>query len=135
MGIMEQTAEFMRIGKQLEEEPAANWLYPHVRVLRPKILTEEYREYMIAEDENDLVETCDGLADIIVVAAGTLFTYAGYRGGMKILDEVGRSNLSKFEIAESGEKVAILRGDGKILKGPHYFRPDIEGILRAENLL
>jgi len=42
-----------------------------------------------------------------------------------IFDEIQASNMSK--LGEDGQP--ILREDGKILKGPHYFKPDINKFL------
>ena len=43
----------------------------------------------------------------------------------KVFDEIHASNMSKAD--ENGK--AILREDGKILKGPGYFKPNIEKFL------
>ncbi|MFH9606883.1 hypothetical protein [Streptomyces sp. NPDC017448] len=45
-----------------------------------------------------------------------------------VFDAVHASNMSKLDPATSQ---AILREDGKVLKGPGYFEPDITRILRA----
>ncbi|MNR28640.1 hypothetical protein D3C85_1459710 [compost metagenome] len=42
-----------------------------------------------------------------------------------VLEEVQRSNLSK--LGEDGKP--IYREDGKVLKGPNFFTPDIEKVL------
>lgn len=97
-----------------------------VRVLRRSLLAEEYGEYVSAEVDGDLVEVCDGLADIIVVALGTLFAYVGRTVATEILDEVSRSNLSKVV-----DGVVLKRADGKILKPESFFAPDIKSILEA----
>ena len=43
----------------------------------------------------------------------------------EVFNEIQRSNMSK--LAENGEP--IYREDGKVLKGPNYFKPDIAKIL------
>jgi predicted HAD superfamily Cof-like phosphohydrolase len=45
----------------------------------------------------------------------------------EIFDEIQRSNMSK--LGENGEP--IYRKDGKVLKGPNYFKPDIAKILKS----
>ena len=42
-----------------------------------------------------------------------------------VLTEVQRSNMSK--LGEDGRP--IYRKDGKVLKGPRFFRPDVAGVL------
>ena len=45
--------------------------------------------------------------------------------GTTKFEEIQRSNMSK--LGENGEPV--YREDGKVLKGPNYFKPNIESIL------
>jgi predicted HAD superfamily Cof-like phosphohydrolase len=75
------------------------------------------------EDKCDLVEAADALGDLrYVVDGGNLvFGFPGER----VLAEIHSSNMSK--LGEDGKP--ILREDGKVLKGPHYFKPDIGKIL------
>ncbi len=44
-----------------------------------------------------------------------------------VFNEIQRSNMSK--LGEDGEP--IYREDGKVLKGPNYFKPNISDILEA----
>ena len=44
----------------------------------------------------------------------------------EVFDEIQRSNMSK--LGADGEP--IYREDGKVMKGPNYFKPDIAKILR-----
>lgn len=65
----------------------------------------------------------DGICDQLVTAAGT-----GYMLGMDVvggLNEVNRSNWSKFD--ENG--VAVFDQNGKIKKGPNFFRPNLDPFL------
>lgn len=94
-----------------------------IRHLREKLITEEYSELKDALHDHDLVEIADALADLTVVVYGTALAY-----GIPLDDvfaEVHRSNMSK--LGEDGKP--ILRDDGKVLKGPNFFKPDIERIL------
>ena len=43
----------------------------------------------------------------------------------EVFDEIQKSNLSK--LGENGKP--IYREDGKVMKGPNYFKPDIFKIL------
>lgn len=93
------------------------------RDMRINILKEEWEEYLQAEKESDIVEIADALADIIYIAIGTAVSYGIPMD--KIFNEVHASNMSKLD--ENGNP--IYREDGKILKGPNYFKPDIKGII------
>lgn len=96
------------------------------RVLRKNLLREEFDEYLAAEADNNLVEVADALGDMLYIIYGTAVSY-----GLpinEIFDEIHNSNLSKLD--ENG--LPIRRDDGKILKGPNYFRPDIASII-SEN--
>ena len=80
------------------------------RDMRINILREEWEEYLLAEEEDDMVEVADALADMIYIAIGTAVSY-----GIpidEIFNEVHASNMSKLD--EDGNP--IYREDGKILK-------------------
>ncbi len=102
---------------------------PDRRAMRRRILEEEFQEYLSAEDDNDLVEVADALADIIYVAFGTALEYGIPLG--EIIEEVHRSNMSK--LGEDGKP--IHREDGKVIKGPNFFRPDIPAILKKHGYI
>ena len=44
----------------------------------------------------------------------------------QVFDEIQRSNMSK--LGEDGNP--IYREDGKVMKGPNYFKPNFEEILK-----
>lgn len=95
----------------------------HERNLRTSLLKEEFLEYMVAENSHSLVDIADALADMMYIIYGTAVSY-----GIpidEIFEEVHRSNMSKLD--RYGKP--ILREDGKILKGPNYFKPRIREIL------
>ena len=73
----------------------------------------------------DPVEIADALGDGIYVKYG----HAIERGLPldDCLREIHRSNMSKLD--ENGNP--ILRDDGKILKGPNYSPPDLDGVIYA----
>jgi len=93
------------------------------RALRIALLQEEYREYIQAEKDNDLVEIADALADMLYIINGTCVSY-----GIpidEIFAEVHASNMSKLD--ENGK--VLRRDDGKVLKGPNFFKPKIKEIM------
>lgn len=74
----------------------------------------------------DTIETADALGDLIYVVYGM-----GLETGIDldaVLDEVQASNLSKL----GADGQPIYREDGKVLKGPGFFPPDIAGVLGLE---
>lgn len=98
-----------------------------LRKLRRKLLAEEMHEYLDGEDSNDFVEIADGLADVIVIAWGTLLAYFGEAVATEVAREVWSSNLSKVD----GSLGPIQRReDGKLLKPEGWTPPDIAGVLR-----
>lgn len=96
------------------------------RDLRKKLLQEEFDEYIKAEADNDLIEVADALGDMLYIIYGTAVSYGIPIN--EIFDEIHNSNLSK--LGENG--LPVRREDGKVLKGPNYFRPDISSII-SEN--
>lgn len=130
--------EFMTIAGQ----SFSNWgkdgsipdYYGSLRQLRTRLLAEEADEYFEGERDDDLVQIMDGLADVIVVAYGTMLSYVGPVAANRILWNVGQSNLSKFNETPEG-LVAVKREDGKVLKGDRYWEPEIESILRQEGFI
>jgi len=103
-----------------------NQMPSDLAAMRRNILVEEVREYNSASVDRDLVEIADALADIVYVAYGTALTY-----GIDldvVLAEVHRSNMSKLD----ADGKPIMREDGKVLKGPNYFKPNIRKALGLE---
>lgn len=93
------------------------------RDMRRSLIFEEVIEYIDAEDNDDIVEIADALADLVYVCIGACITY-----GIpfdEVFHEVQRSNMSKLD--ETGNP--IRREDGKILKGPNFTEPNIRSIL------
>ena len=73
---------------------------------------------------NDLKEVADALTDILYVTYG-----AGHAFGInldKCFDEVQQSNMSK--LSEDGKP--IYNEAGKVMKGPKYFKPDLNKFLK-----
>ena len=92
--------------------------------LRISLINEELEEFKEAIRNNDLKEAADALTDILYVTYG-----AGHAFGInldKCFDEVQRSNMSKLD--EDGKP--IYNDDGKVMKGPKYFKPDLGKFLK-----
>ena len=93
--------------------------------LRHKLMKEENDEYFAAANKGDLVEVADALGDMLYILCGTILEHGMEHKIEEVFDEIQRSNMSK--LSEDG--TPIYRDDGKILKGPNYFKPRIAEIL------
>jgi len=93
--------------------------------LRFNLMKEENEEYLEAANDNDLVEVADALGDMLYILCGTIIEHGLQHKIEEVFNEIQRSNMSK--LGEDGEP--IYREDGKVLKGPNYFKPDIKEIL------
>ena len=94
-----------------------------VKKLRISLIEEELEELKEAMGKEDIVGVADALTDILYVTYG-----AGAAFGIdldKCFEEVHSSNMSKLD--RDGRP--IYREDGKILKGPDYFEPNLEKIV------
>ena len=118
----EKVAGFMTSFKQdVETEPQ----WTSVSELRYNLIDEELKELRQALDEKNLVEVADALTDLLYVVYG-----AGHSFGInldKCFEEVHNSNMSK--LGEDGRP--IYREDGKVLKGPNYWHPNLKKILNV----
>ncbi|SNR17302.1 pyrophosphohydrolase domain-containing protein [Tenacibaculum jejuense] len=95
------------------------------KLLRFNLMKEENEEYLEAVQNNDLVETADALGDMLYILCGTIIEHGMQYKIEEVFNEIQRSNMSK--LGEDGKP--IYREDGKVLKGPNYFKPDIKAIL------
>jgi phosphoribosyl-ATP pyrophosphohydrolase len=93
--------------------------------LRFRLMEEENLEYLEAAKNNDIVEIADALGDILYILCGTILAHGLQHKIVEVFNEIQRSNMSKLDI--NGKPV--IREDGKILKGPNYFKPNIKNIL------
>lgn len=93
--------------------------------LRFNLMAEENQEYLEAANNNDLVEVADALGDMLYILCGTIIEHGMQDKIEEVFDEIQRSNMSKLD--ENGEP--IYRDDGKVMKGPNYFKPNISKIL------
>lgn len=93
--------------------------------LRFDLMEEENKEYLEAANNGDLVEIADALGDMLYILCGTIIEHGMQDKIDEVFEEIQRSNMSK--LGEDGEP--IYREDGKVLKGPNYFKPNIAKIL------
>jgi predicted HAD superfamily Cof-like phosphohydrolase len=94
--------------------------------LRFELMKEENEEYLEAVENNDIVEIADALGDMLYILCGTILEHGLQHKIEAVFDEIQRSNMSK--LGENGKP--IYREDGKVLKGPNYFKPNFETILQ-----
>ena len=90
--------------------------------LRHRLMHEENEEYLEACKNGDLVEIADALGDMMYILCGTILSHGLQDKIENIFEEIQRSNMSKL----GADGKPIYREDGKILKGPNYFKPDIK---------
>ena len=87
--------------------------------LRINLIEEELNEFKDAMSRKDLKEVADALTDILYVTYG-----AGHAFGINLDDcfeEVQKSNMSKL----GNDGKPIYNENGKVMKGPNYFKPDL----------
>ena len=71
-----------------------------------------------------MTEVADALTDILYVTYG-----AGHAFGIDLdecFDEVQKSNMSKLGV----DGKPIYNENGKVMKGPNYFKPDLNKFLK-----
>jgi len=111
-------------GLGVETSPTAN-LDMKKNLLRYELMREENEEYLEAANNNDLVEVADALGDMLYILCGTIIEHGMQDKIEEVFNEIQRSNMSK--LGANGKP--IYREDGKVLKGPNYFKPNIREIL------
>jgi predicted HAD superfamily Cof-like phosphohydrolase len=105
-------------GQEIKEKPG----FPDDKItsLRYDLIKEELEELKEAIDNRDIKEVADALTDILYVTYG-----AGHAFGIdldKCFEEVQNSNMSKL----GSDGKPIYNDKGKVMKGPNYFKPDLE---------
>jgi len=98
--------------------------------LRFDLMDEENKEYLEAAENDDLVEVADALGDMLYILCGTILEHGMQYKIEEVFNEIQRSNMSKL----GADGKPIYREDGKVMKGPNYFKPNIETILKEEEL-
>jgi predicted HAD superfamily Cof-like phosphohydrolase len=109
---------FMKtFGQDVKNKPSFST--DSINKLRLDLIKEELEELTEAMKNKDLLEVADALTDILYVTYG-----AGHAFGIdldKCFEEVQNSNMSKLD--NNGKP--IYNDDGKVMKGPNYFKPDL----------
>ena len=118
--------EFMQKFKQ-EVKSKPSFPDENIIKLRINLIKEELLELEEALNQKNIEETADALTDILYVTYG-----AGHAFGIdldKCFDEVQKSNMSKLD--KFGNP--IYNNQGKVMKGPLYFKPNFKKILNIRN--
>jgi predicted HAD superfamily Cof-like phosphohydrolase len=92
------------------------------RYLHEKLIQEELDEM---KNANDLTEKCDAIIDQMYLLIGYALDLGVADRLEEMFDEVHESNMSKLD--RNGNP--IYREDGKVIKGPDYFRPNLSKIV------
>ena len=119
----EKVGLFMKTFGQ-EVKTNASFSSDKINKLRIDLIEEELEELKDAINKKDLHETIDALTDILYVTYG-----AGHDFGVnldKCFEEVQNSNMSK--LGEDGKP--IYNENGKVMKGPNYFKPNLNQFLK-----
>ena len=114
----EKVKKFMQtFGQEIKEKAG----FPNSKItsLRYELIKEELNELKEAINKKDLKEVADALTDILYVTYG-----AGHAFGINLdecFKEVQNSNMSKL----GSDGKPIYNEKGKVMKGPNYFKPDL----------
>ncbi len=118
MSNFDSVKKFMKtFGQEVKEK--AEFPTEKITALRYDLINEELAELKDAIDKRDIKEVADALTDILYVTYG-----AGHAFGInldKCFEEVQNSNMSK--LGEDGKP--IYNDKGKVMKGPNYFKPNL----------
>jgi len=119
----EKVKIFMKtFGQEVKNE--ASFPNGQIKLLRYNLIKEELDELRAAIEEKNLLEVADALTDILYVTYG-----AGHAFGIdldKCFNEIQDSNMSK--LGEDGKP--IYNDVGKVMKGPKYFKPNLNKFLK-----
>jgi len=114
----ESVKKFMEtFGQEIKEK--AGFPDEKITSLRYDLIKEELDELKEAINNKDIKEVADALTDILYVTYG-----AGHAFGVnldKCFQEVQDSNMSKLGL----DGKPIYNDKGKVMKGPNYFKPDL----------
>ena len=118
MSNFQNVKKFMQtFGQEVKEKNE----FPDEKViqLRYELIKEELEELNQAIKDKNIREIADALTDILYVTYG-----AGHAFGINLdqcFDEVQKSNMSKL----GADGRPIYNENGKVMKGPNYFKPDL----------
>ena len=119
----EKVRLFMKtFGQEVKIKPSLST--DKINNLRVSLINEELEEFKEAIKNNDLKEVADALTDILYVTYGAGFAYGIDLD--KCFKEVQRANMSKL----GNDGKPIYNEAGKVMKGPKYFKPDLNKFLK-----
>ncbi len=110
-------------GQEVKSKPSLS--SEKINNLRLSLIEEELDELKKAIQDKDIVEVADALTDILYVTYG-----AGHAFGIDLdqcFNEVQNSNMSK--LGYDGKP--IYNENGKVMKGPNYFKPDLSKYIKS----
>jgi predicted HAD superfamily Cof-like phosphohydrolase len=123
---LEQVQEFHETyGLPVESSP--NISDQKTNDLRINLIAEELEELREALKNGDTVETLDALIDLQYVLDGAFLSFGLHDVKEAAFAEVHRSNMSK--LGEDGKPIR-RESDGKVMKGPNYFVPDMSQFIK-----
>jgi predicted HAD superfamily Cof-like phosphohydrolase len=126
---LEQVQEFHETyGLPVEATPKID--DEKTNALRINLLAEELDELKEALAAGDIVEVLDALTDLQYVLDGAYLSFGLHDVKIAAFDEVHRSNMSK--LGADGKPIRRPE-DGKVLKGPNYFEPDLGQFVKAKD--
>lgn len=119
----EQVAEFNKSFNIPQQTKFQARIPDENEFLYAKLLHEETCEYAQAVLDEDKVEVADALGDEMYILVGKILKHGmDFKQFSAIFNEIHESNMSK--LGEDGKP--IYREDGKVLKGPNYFKPNVK---------
>ena len=124
---LEQVQEFHET-YGLPVESAPNVSDEKTNALRINLLAEELDELKEALAAGDALETLDALIDLQYVLDGAFLSLGLHDVKDIAFNEVHRSNMSK--LGEDGKPIR-RESDGKVMKGPNYFKPDLAQFIKG----
>ena len=123
MSNFSKVGTFMKtFGQEVKTEPSFST--DKINKLRIDLIKEELEELTDAMNKKDLLEVADALTDILYVTYG-----AGHAFGIDLdecFEEVQNSNMSKLD--DNGKP--IYNENGKVMKGPNYFKPNLNKFIK-----
>ena len=123
MSNFQSVKKFMQtFGQEIKDKTK----FPNENIVRLRydLIKEELEELNQAIKDKDMKEVADALTDILYVTYG-----AGHAFGISLdecFDEVQKSNMSKL----GADGKPIYNENGKVMKGPNYFKPDLNKFLK-----
>lgn len=92
-----------------------------LRMLRSRLIGNEFSEFLTACNTKNLVEIADALGDLLYVVYGAAVSFGIDLA--PVFAEIHRSNMTKLGTHDPG---------GKITKGPDFVPPDLATVLAMQ---